>query len=205
MKRQGKAVARIVFAVRRDDGINGQDQRLEASALGALHQLIRVFPLVPQVELHPQPAAGFLGNLFHRSHGAGSERERYLRRRRSLREFQFAVVPAKPRRAGRCDGERHAHRLAEERGLHAALRHINERAGAQLYAFEAGTVVAQRNLVLGAPVDELEDTSGQAAACRFAQIRDVVATSQRRHDDLPDRQQTAAVKRRLRSPARRHR
>ena len=188
-ERQQEAVVRVVFAVRRHDGIDCDDQRLEAGAVGALDELIGEFAAVPHVELEPQPTAdagaGFLCDLLHRCHRAGRQRERDLRLGGGLRQFQLAFVPAQAGGAGRRDRHRHRHRLAEQRGGHGAAGHIDQRPVPQLDALERVAVVGDRDAVLAAAIDELEHGLGETALCRRTQVIDIKATIERGHGLLP--------------------
>ena len=56
-ERQQEPVVRVVLAVRRHDGIDGNDQRLEPVVLCPIDQLVRQLALLPDVELEPQPDA----------------------------------------------------------------------------------------------------------------------------------------------------
>ena len=172
LERQAEAVMRVVFAVRRNRRIDRDDQRLEPVAIGALDQLMRQLALLPDIELEPQPPAD-RGDLLHRRHRGGGQRQRDFRLRRGLGEFQFALVPAQAGRSGGRDRHRQAGRLAEQRGGNAAPRHIDQRAVAQLDALERRAVVGDREMVLGGAVDEVEHALRQPPLGRGAQVPDI--------------------------------
>ena len=188
-ERQQEAVVRVVFAVRRHDGIDRNDQRLESGAVGTLDQLVGEFAAVPDIELEPQPAAdtgsSLLRDLLHRGHRTGRQRERDLCLRGGLRQFQFALVPAQAGSTGGSDRQRHGYRLSEQCRGHAAAGHIDQRAMPQLDALECVAVVGNRYAVLAAPIDEFEHGFRQTAFCRRTQVIDVEATIKRGHGLLP--------------------
>ena len=53
------------------------------------------------------------------------------------------------------------------------LRHVDQHLGQQAHALEGGAVLAQRHLVLGAAVEEVEDRARQAPLRDAAQVLDV--------------------------------
>ena len=182
VERQAEAVVRVVFAVGADRRIHRDDQRLEPVAVGALDQLVRQFALLPDVKLEPQPTAD-RGDLLHRRHRRGGQRQRDLRLRRRLGEFQFALVPAQARGTGGRDRHRQAGRLAEQRGGDAAAGHIDQRAMAQLDALERRAVVGDGDVVLGGAIDEFEHALRQPPLRRGAQVPDVQAAIEARHQN----------------------
>ena len=172
IERQTEAIVRVVFAVRRYRRIHRDDQRLEAVPMGALDELMRQLALLPDVELEPQPPAGG-GDRLHRRHRRGGQGQRNLRLRRRLRQLQLALMPAQAGRTGGRDRHRQAGRLAEQRGGDAALRHVDQRAMAQLDALERRAVVGDRDVVLGGAIDEFEHALRQPPLCGGAQVPDV--------------------------------
>ena len=82
----------------------------------------------------------------------------------------YQSMPAGP---GRGDAERHAVLLAEELDLLVALRDVDQHLRLQLDALECRAIVAQRDLVFGAAIDELEQPLRQALLRHLAQIVNV--------------------------------
>ena len=181
VERQQEAVPGVVFAVRRHDRIGGDDQRLEPVVLGALDQLVGQFALLPDIELEPQAEIRLLGDLLHRRHRAGGEREGDFRRRGGFGELELTLMPAEAGGSGGCDRHRQGDFLAEQSGFGAATGDVHQGAVAQLDAFEGGAVVAQGQLVLGGAIDEFEHAARQPAFCRRAQVVHVVAAVERGH------------------------
>ena len=126
-ERNLEAVLGIIFAVRRDDGVGGDDQRLEPVVLGALDQPVGQVALLPDIKLEPQAKIRLLGDFFHRGHGAGRQCERDFGFRGCLGQFQLAFMPAQAGRAGGGDRHWHGNFLAEQGGFGGAVRYVHQR------------------------------------------------------------------------------
>ena len=184
-ERQAEAVARVVFAVRADRRVHRYDQRLVAGGLDAADQLVGEITVGPHVDLEPQCAAGLAGDFLQRRLRSGRQRERHAGRFRRPRQRQFALVPGEPGRAGRRHRERHADRLAEQRGLGRAGVDIDQHARPQLDALDHRAVVAQADLVLGAAIDVFENAARQPPLRLRAQVGNIVAVLEVGHAARP--------------------
>jgi hypothetical protein len=78
------------------------------------------------------------------------------------RQRNLALVPHQSGGAGGRNHDRHIVAFAENGHRLAACRHVHQRARLQAYALEHRAIVAQRNFVFGAAIDEFKQALGRA-------------------------------------------
>jgi hypothetical protein len=175
-KRNGHAVAQIVFTSRRHRRVHGKHQRFETRVPGAGDDPVRQFPVGPHVKLKPQIAAGLGGDALQFGHRTQRQCKRHAMHFCRARQRDFTLVPCKTGGAGRRHDHRHLLFFAEQGDVLIAHRHITQHARIQFDAFQYRAIVTHRDFVVVAAIHEFKQAFRQAAHCRFAQIGGVVET-----------------------------
>ena len=97
------AVARIVFALRRNDGVHGDDQRVDPGAFRPVDQPIGEGAVPPEIQLEPDIAFRLGGNLFDGGNGFRGRAKGNARLGRRARQTNLALVPEQSRSRRRRD------------------------------------------------------------------------------------------------------
>jgi hypothetical protein len=169
-RRHGKAVADVALARPLQFGVNGQDQRRTARSPGALDERLGQPAIAQHVKLEPVGRTAFAGDFLD---AAGGHRRQAVRNPSALcctNSGQFAAPRQQSGEAGRPNHEWRVVSLAEQLHRLVPRRHVGQDPRQQPYTLEIRHVLAQRDLVLGAAVDELEHHFRQALARELSQF-----------------------------------
>ena len=128
--------------------------------------------LAHRIELEPEPAADFLGDALDGEGGRGGERERHAERLGGARQRELRPRAPGADAAGRRDRQRQRGLSTQQLDFHVDGRDVHQHLGQQAHALEGGAVLAQRDLVLRAAVEEVEDGARQAPARGLAEVLD---------------------------------
>ncbi len=189
--RYREPVGEIALAPSEQLVVDRQHQRVASGVAGALRQLARERAIAIDEDLHPAHAVVVGRQFLDRAHRAVALAIHRGRRRRRPRGRDLAPRPEEAGQSGRPDQHGRRQRPAEQRHRLIAGRRALQRTRKEVPATERVLVAAQRHLVLGAAVGEIEDRPRQARTRRLAQQANVGTAHRERivgHRSFPGRQ-----------------
>ena len=160
-RRDGEAVPDVALAVSDQLVVDGEHQRVVVGRRGALGELAGEAAVLVDEDLHPARRGPGRGERLERADRAVAETEGGAGRGRGPRSRLLALRPEQALEAGRPDDHRQREAPAEERDREVALGRAGERMRHQGKIVEGGLVSAERRLVLGRTVGEIEDGARQ--------------------------------------------
>ena len=170
--RNGHAVLDIAMALAEHLQVDREHQRAAFGRDRPLDQGAHETAVLHDVELEPERLVDGLRDILDRADRHGREAERdagFLRRAAGQNLAVTMLHPAKPDRRQR---QRQRDRLAEDRGVRAAIGHVDENALAQLDGLEIGAVGVERLLGVGAAFGIFEERARHPAAGGLPQVLD---------------------------------
>ena len=171
-RRDGEAVADVALAIAEQLVVDGQHQRVISGGLGALGHFAGEAAVRVDEDLHPARRRPGRGDVLQRADRAVADAVDRAGGGRGARRSAFAVGPEQPGQPGRPDAERHRQRAAEQRDGEVARRGAVQRTRQQRDIVERRFVAAERALVLGAAIGEIEHGQRQHAASGGAHFGD---------------------------------
>jgi hypothetical protein len=163
-------VPRIPFAIAINRDIDRQNKGFEPRSLGAFNEGTGPLAVAIEVELHPEPAAGAAGDIFHRDRRDRAEPEGNAGAGRGHRHLHIPLMRQKAVEPGRSDEKRQRHVAAEQLDAKPPVRDIDQRARHQSDIVEDVAIAPQRHLLLGAPFDIFPGKIGHPAAGHLPQV-----------------------------------
>ena len=159
-ERNREAGAQVALAVAAGDAVDGQHHDLHAGRLGPLqHRPVEPAVLV-EIELIDLRRA-VLAQFLERHGAEGGHSEHGAVARRGGCHGALAVIVKQPLQRRRRAIDRHCQCLAHDRDREVDLADPGQHARHEVAIVEGGPVAAQGDLVVGAPVDIVEDRPRQ--------------------------------------------
>ncbi len=172
-RRHGEAVAHVALARPLYLGVHSEHQRGAARRPRALDELLCESPVAQHVELEPLRLGGLGGDLLDAASGHGGQAVGHVVFLRGAGGGQLAAARQQSGESGRREDQRRGAMLAEQGDRLVARGYVGQHPGTEAPLLEVFAVGAQRGLILGSAVDELEYHSRQTPARPAAQIFDV--------------------------------
>ena len=171
-ERDREVIAEVALALATHRQVDGDHQRLVTCALGAPDHVFEVSAVAQHVGLKPEPARRLTRYFFNGRRARARQRVRHTDRRRGLGDGHVGTGPAEAWRARGRNGQRQRCGCAQQlrRGVH--LLHVHQHTRAQPATLEGIAVAAQRGLVFGAAVVEVEQRARQTLLRHAAQVGD---------------------------------
>ncbi|GAB1412050.1 hypothetical protein MASR1M97_07860 [Candidatus Desulfobacillus denitrificans] len=168
----GHAVAHVAVARGEHRQVDGEHQRPAAGGLGAGEQFFGVAAVADDVELEPERRRAGGTDFLDGADGDGAEAERHAGRMRRARRLHLAAACVEPGQPDRSEDHRLGERLAEHGGGGVDGGGAAQHALVQAQGVEVVAVGGERQLVVGAAVDVVEEGARQAPLGQQAVIGD---------------------------------
>ena len=171
-RREHEAAPDVPLALAQHRRVDGDHEGAVAGGLRALDQHLDDPAVPPHVELVPDGAGRRLRDLLHRAdrHGAGGVDDALPAG--GPRGHRLAARPEHAGEAGRREDQRRRDGDAEDGRRLVPPAHVLERPGPEPVAVKSRLVGAERDLVLGAAVDVVEQRPRQPPARRRPEVVD---------------------------------